>query len=170
MIRTRFITMICAAALVCVATSSVYAQVGKGIADLNSMPEAALAALPNVTPAIAKALVAKRPFASIVDANAWLLSQGLTQAQATELYGKAFVHVNLNTATREEILLIPGAGNRMTRDHLLVESSDHGFGPDRCGGRIALRNSLTACRDCQQRKTGEPHWPGWLEDPHARLL
>ena len=116
MIRTRFITMICAAALVCVATSSVYAQVGKGIADLNSMPEAALAALPNVTPAIAKALVAKRPFASIVDANAWLLSQGLTQAQATELYGKAFVHVNLNTATREEILLIPGAGNRMTRE------------------------------------------------------
>ena len=89
---------------------------GKGIADLNSMPEAALAALPNVTPAIAKALIAKRPFASIVDANAWLLSQGLTQAQATELYGKAFVHVNLNTATREEILLIPGAGNRMTRE------------------------------------------------------
>jgi DNA uptake protein ComE-like DNA-binding protein len=116
MIRTRFITIICAAAFACVVASTAYAQVGKGIADLNSMPEAALAALPNVTPAIAKALIAKRPFASIVDANAWLLSQGLTQAQATELYGKAFVHVNLNTATREEILLIPGAGNRMTRE------------------------------------------------------
>jgi len=116
MIRTRFITMICAAAFAVVATSSAYAQVGKGIGDLNSMPEAALAALPNLTPAIAKGLIGKRPFASIVDANAWLLSQGLTQAQATELYGKAFVHVNLNTATREEILLIPGAGNRMTRE------------------------------------------------------
>jgi len=69
-----------------------------------------------------------------------------------------------------EDLRVTHAGNRMTRDHLLVESSDHGFGPDRCGGRIALRNGLTACRDCQQRKTGEPHWPGWLEDPHARLL
>ena len=116
MIRTRFITMICAAAFAVVATNSAYAQVGKGIGDLNSMPEAALAALPNLTPAIAKGLIAKRPFTSIVDANAWLLSQGLTQAQATELYGKAFVHVNLNTATREEILLIPGAGNRMTRE------------------------------------------------------
>jgi DNA uptake protein ComE-like DNA-binding protein len=31
-----------------------------------------------------------------------------------EFYPKAFVHVNLNTATKEEILLIPGAGNRMT--------------------------------------------------------
>ncbi|HEX5215532.1 MAG TPA: hypothetical protein VFV98_08730 [Vicinamibacterales bacterium] len=116
MIRTRFIATFCAAAFALAATSSAYAQVGKGIADLNSMPEAGLTALPNVTPAIAKALIAKRPFASIVDANAWLLSQGLTQAQATELYGKAFVHVNLNTATREEILLIPGAGNRMTRE------------------------------------------------------
>jgi DNA uptake protein ComE-like DNA-binding protein len=44
------------------------------------------------------------------------LAQGLTQVQATELYGKAFVHVNLNTGTREEILLIPGAGNRMARE------------------------------------------------------
>ena len=31
-----------------------------------------------------------------------------------EFYTKAFIHVNLNTATREEILLIPGAGRRMT--------------------------------------------------------
>ncbi len=116
MIRARVLTLTCAAALVLVAASSARAQVGKGIADHNSMPEAAAATLPGMTPALAKALVAKRPFASIVDANAWLLSQGLTQAQATELYGKAFVHVNLNTATREEILLIPGAGNRMARE------------------------------------------------------
>jgi DNA uptake protein ComE-like DNA-binding protein len=114
--RARFLIMICTVAFAFVAVSSAYAQVGKGIADLNSMPEAAVATLPSMTPAIAKALVAKRPFASIVEANAWLLSQGLTQAQATEVYGKAFVHVNLNTGTREEILLIPGAGNRMTRE------------------------------------------------------
>src|SRR5262245_15238081 len=92
------------------------AQVGKGIADLNSMPEAALAALPNMPPAGAKAFVAARPFAPIVDANKFLLSQNLTAAQLTDLYGKAFVHVNLNTATRDEILLIPGAGNRMARE------------------------------------------------------
>jgi DNA uptake protein ComE-like DNA-binding protein len=92
------------------------AQVGKGIADLNSMPEAALAALPGLTPAIAKAVVDARPFASIVEANAFLVGQKLTQEQANAIYPKAFVHVNLNTGTREEILLIPGAGARMARE------------------------------------------------------
>ena len=116
MTRARLLVIICIAAFAPIVASRAYAQVGKGIADLNSMPEAAVATLPGMTPATAKALVAQRPFASIVDANKWLLSQGLTQAQATELYAKAFVHVNLNTATREEILLIPGAGNRMARE------------------------------------------------------
>jgi hypothetical protein len=41
--------------------SAVRGQVGKGIADLNSMPEAALSALPGMTPAVAKAFVTKRP-------------------------------------------------------------------------------------------------------------
>jgi DNA uptake protein ComE-like DNA-binding protein len=75
-----------------------------------------VAVLPGVTPAIAKALVAKRPFASITDANAFLLSQGLTQEQANAIYAKAFVHINLNTATGDEILLVPGAGRRMSRE------------------------------------------------------
>lgn len=94
----------------------VHAQVGKGVADLNSMSETELATVPGITPAIAKAMVAKRPFASITDANAFLLSQGLTQDQVNAVYAKAFVHLNLNTATREEILLVPGAGTRMTRE------------------------------------------------------
>jgi len=92
------------------------AQVGKGLIDLNSAPETELAALPNVTPAIVKGLLEKRPFATIVDANTYLMSQSLTADQATEIYRKAFVHVNLNTATGEEILLIPGAGKRMVRE------------------------------------------------------
>jgi DNA uptake protein ComE-like DNA-binding protein len=94
------------------------AQVGKslGVVDANTAAEADLAAMPNMTPAIAKALVAARPFDSIVALNQVLLKQGLTQEQATAFYAKAFVHINLNTATREEILLVPGAGNRMARE------------------------------------------------------
>ena len=92
------------------------AQVGKGVADLNSMPQAELAALPGMTPAAAAAFVAKRPFGSVTEANAFLLGQKLTQEQLTTLYAKAFVHVNLNTGTREEIILIPGAGTRMARE------------------------------------------------------
>jgi DNA uptake protein ComE-like DNA-binding protein len=34
----------------------------------------------------------------------------------TELYGRLFVHLNLNTATREQVLLIPNAGPRMARE------------------------------------------------------
>jgi DNA uptake protein ComE-like DNA-binding protein len=103
-------------AVVALAMTPASAQVGKGLIDPNTASEAQLAGLPHMTPAIAKAAIAQRPFMSIVDLNKFLLGQGLTQAQATELYGKAFVHVNLNTGTAEEILLIPGAGKRMARE------------------------------------------------------
>jgi DNA uptake protein ComE-like DNA-binding protein len=116
MSRKHWLTIIAAVAFVAQLGTSAIAQVGKGIADLNTMPEASLAALPGMTPAIAKAFVEKRPFASITEANAFLLGQKLTQEQLNTIYGKAFVHVNLNTGTREEIVLIPGAGTRMARE------------------------------------------------------
>jgi DNA uptake protein ComE-like DNA-binding protein len=97
--------------------SIAHAQVGKGsIVDVNTAAEKDLLALPQMTPAIVKGIIEKRPFASIVELNAYLTSQSLTTAQLNELYGKAFIHMNLNTGTKEEILLIPGAGNRMVRE------------------------------------------------------
>jgi DNA uptake protein ComE-like DNA-binding protein len=92
------------------------AQVAKsfGVTDANTIAEKDLAALPHMTPAIAKAMVAKRPFNSITELNSFLLAQGLTAEQAMELYPKAFVHINLNAATTDEILLVPGAGKKMT--------------------------------------------------------
>ena len=95
-----------------------HAQVGKsvGVVDANTAPEADLAAMPHMTPALAKSLVEARPFASITALNAFLLEQKLTAEQAMAFYAKAFVHVNLNTGTPEEILLIPGAGRRMVRE------------------------------------------------------
>lgn len=105
-------------ALVCALAVPASAQVGTslGVVDANTTTEAELQAAPHMTPAIVKALLAARPFASIVDLNTFLLGQKLTQEQATAFYGKAFIHINLNTATREEILLVPGAGNRMARE------------------------------------------------------
>jgi DNA uptake protein ComE-like DNA-binding protein len=94
---------------------SIDAQVGKslGVTDANIVPERDLLTFPHMTPAIVKGLIEKRPFASITELHAYLLSQSLTPEQAMEFYTKAFVHINLNTATREEILLVPGAGRRM---------------------------------------------------------
>jgi DNA uptake protein ComE-like DNA-binding protein len=101
-----------------VAVPVAHAQVGKsqGVVDANTAPEADLAKMPHMTPAIAKALVGVRPFKSITELNTFLIGQGLKQEEAMDFYQKAFIHINLNTATRDEILLVPGAGQRMTRE------------------------------------------------------
>lgn len=115
----RTMEVVCLVALLSMlATAGADAQVAKslGVKDANTMSEAELAAVPNLTPAIAKAVVAKRPFVSITELNTLLLSQGLTAEQAMAVYPKAFVHINLNTATADEILLVPGAGRRMVRE------------------------------------------------------
>ena len=64
-----------------------FAQVGKslgGVVDANTIAEADLAKLPGMTPAIAKAVVAARPFDNIISFNKFLLSQNLTQAHHLE--------------------------------------------------------------------------------------
>lgn len=115
--RSTLAAAILMAALTVGLGSILTAQVGKGsIADANTAVEKDLLALPHMTPAIVKGLLEKRPFASVVELHTYLTGQSLTPAQLTEFYGKAFVHVNLNTGTREEILLIPGAGTRMVRE------------------------------------------------------
>ena len=94
------------------------AQVGKsqGLVDANTISEADLAKLPGMTPAMAKALIAARPFDNITALNTFLLAQKLTQDQANALYRNIFVNINLNTATAAEIMLIPGAGKRMAHE------------------------------------------------------
>lgn len=111
---TRIRTVAVALLLVGLLAGTASAQVGPGLQDLNAVPEATLAALPNMTPAIAKAFVAARPFPTIVEANAFLLGQKLTQEQITPIYERAFVHLNLNTATAPQILLVPRIARRMT--------------------------------------------------------
>jgi DNA uptake protein ComE-like DNA-binding protein len=92
------------------------AQVSKGLLDPNTATEQELSPLPHMTPAIVKALVGKRPFMTALELDAFLAGQSLTPEQRAELYRRAFVHINLNTATAEEIQLIPGAGRRMARE------------------------------------------------------
>src|SRR5262245_56148844 len=116
MIRTYLLMAILTAFGVAGQPVAAFAQVGKGLVDPNVASEQALTALPHMTPAIVKVLVETRPFMSATDLNAFLLAQKLTAQQAQDFFGKAFVHVNLNTASRDEILLIPGAGARMARE------------------------------------------------------
>lgn len=111
-------TRILILALALFVVTPVFAQVGKslGVVDANTASEADLAAIPGMTPVIAKALVAARPFDNIVALNTFLLGQKFTQEQANAFYQKAFIHINLNTAPAVEILLVPGAGKRMAHE------------------------------------------------------
>jgi DNA uptake protein ComE-like DNA-binding protein len=114
---TRFQSALCLVFVLLVAATA-DAQVGKSvtIADANMIAEADLAKLPHMNATIAKALVAKRPFLSMTALDMFLQSQGLNRMQLNELYGRLFLHINLNTASDEEIQLIPNLGPRMLRE------------------------------------------------------
>ena len=101
------------------AASPLAAQVGKPVTvkDANSAPESEIATLPHMSAALAKELVAARPFAGATAYDAFLAPK-LIKEQRTELYPRLFVHIDLNSASREEIQLVPGMGPRMTREFL----------------------------------------------------
>jgi DNA uptake protein ComE-like DNA-binding protein len=111
---SRILAACVLAMLVGTATST--AQVGKGLVDPNSASQQDLTALPNMTPAIVKGIMDARPFPSQAAFNTFLAGQGLKPEQLTALYGKAFVHLNLNTTTADEILMIPNVGKRMVHE------------------------------------------------------
>jgi DNA uptake protein ComE-like DNA-binding protein len=116
----RFFTLICVVAACVVLASAARAQVGKPvtIVDPNVASEADLAKLPHMNASISKALANRRPFLSMTALDEFLRSQSLTRAQLTDLYDRMFVQINLNTATNEEIQLIPRMGPRMLHEFL----------------------------------------------------
>lgn len=93
------------------------AQLGgqQGLLDPNVAAEKDIAALPHMNPALAKALVEQRPFLSMGALDTFL-SKSLKKEELTDLYGKMFLHLNLNAASREEILLIPNMSARMAHE------------------------------------------------------
>ncbi len=108
-----------AALLILLTGSALQAQVGKSVTakDANTTSEAEIATLPHMNAALAKELVAARPFLTTAAYDAFLATK-LSKEQRTELYPRLFVHINLNTASREEIMLVPGMGPRFLREFL----------------------------------------------------
>ena len=102
-------------AAMCVSATAA-AQVGKGLIDPNTAGEKELMTVPQFNEKVAKAIVGKRPFLSQTDYNKFLLGQGLTADQLKESYARTFVHLNLNSAPAEEILMIPNLGKRMLHE------------------------------------------------------
>ena len=114
--RSVFLSLLFAGWILLVA-APLPAQVGRhqGMTEPNVADEKELLKLPHLNPALVKGIVERRPFANMVELNK-LLSQTLDNKQLSELYARMFLPINLNTATREEIMLIPGMGNRMVRE------------------------------------------------------
>src|SRR5260370_943400 len=105
-------------ALLGVRAPPAHARAGKGLIAPNTAAESDLRPLPAMTPAIVKGMIERRPFKSVVELNKFLLDQKVTPEQTREFYRKAFVPINLNTATRDEFLLIPGVGSRMSAEFM----------------------------------------------------
>jgi DNA uptake protein ComE-like DNA-binding protein len=114
--RVRSKIVIAAAALALAGLAQAQTAKPQPLLNPNAASEADLATVPHITPALAKAIVAKRPFANVTDLDALLKEQKLSDAQLTEIHGKLFVPLDLNSATDGEILAIPGIGKRMLHE------------------------------------------------------
>jgi DNA uptake protein ComE-like DNA-binding protein len=92
-------------------------QVGKntGVLNPNLAGEKELLALPHLNAELVKEILNKRPFLSMAAFHTFL-SDSLGKEQTAELYAKLFIPINLNAATEEEILLIPGVGKRIAHE------------------------------------------------------
>jgi len=81
----------------------------------NDASEASLMAVPGMTAEAATALTESRPFANMLEVDA-LLAGSLDEAAREEVYRTLFLPLDLNEASEDEILLIPGVGDRMAHE------------------------------------------------------
>jgi DNA uptake protein ComE-like DNA-binding protein len=97
-----------------VVPAALQAQAGRrgDVLDANTASEKQLLSVPGLTPALVKSLLGQRPLLAMTDLDA-LLASSLNAEQRTGVYRRLFVQINLNTASDEEIRLIPGLGPRM---------------------------------------------------------
>lgn len=87
-----------------------------GMMDPNAVTVDQLSGIQGVTPEIASAVVAGRPYANMPTLDKVLAKMKLTEAQRDSIYSRVWTPMDLNTATDAEILLIPGVGNRMLHE------------------------------------------------------
>ena len=112
-------TQIGAGVLVAVlmAATPARAQVGEnlGLLNPNLATEEQLAAIPGLDAEAVGALVEARPFLRMSDLHA-VVAEHVDAEGHEDVYRAMFVPIDLNDAADEEILLIPGVGNRMLHE------------------------------------------------------
>lgn len=93
---------------------TVAAETMSGLINPNLAGEPEMVAA-GVSAEVAAALMAARPFMdmSAVDAT---LSTAMDASAREAMYASVWIPLNLNTATRDEIMLVPGMGERMAHE------------------------------------------------------
>ncbi|MCR2834162.1 hypothetical protein [Parerythrobacter lacustris] len=85
------------------------------VLDPNSATAEQLAGVDGMTPELAAAVVAGKPYASVTALNKKLL-EAVSAEEAAKILTGVFVPVNLNSGTEEEIRLIPGMTDKMVHE------------------------------------------------------
>lgn len=96
-------------------TSTLSADSDSAVMNANAATAEEIVGLPHMDEILADVVVNNRPFVTVGELN-HLLSSDLDDDQLEALYGRLFVPINLNNATRSDILLIPGVGGRMAHE------------------------------------------------------
>ncbi len=99
------------------AAVSAQAQVGSNqdLLDPNLAETRELTEVPHIDEALASAIVEGRPFTSAAQLDE-LLSASLDEEQRAEVYEHLFRQLDLNSASEEVIMLIPGMSGRMVHE------------------------------------------------------
>jgi DNA uptake protein ComE-like DNA-binding protein len=87
-----------------------------GLLDPNTATREQLAAVPGMPGHVVDAIIAGRPYGDMRDVNKVLLTHAPDSTARKAIYAKVWKPIDLNTATDEEILLIPGVGRRMLHE------------------------------------------------------
>jgi DNA uptake protein ComE-like DNA-binding protein len=98
------------------ATASSSASATGTFIDPDAATREQLLTIPGIAPATADALVAGRPYPNMTAVDRILVRANLSEQQRDTIYTRLWKPIDLNTASREEILLIPGVGPRMQHE------------------------------------------------------
>lgn len=85
---------------------------GRDFLDPNLATVAALTALPGMSDSVALAVIAGRPYSGMLALDK-VLARHLSAQWRDSVYTRLWIPLDLNTASSEEILLIPGVDTRM---------------------------------------------------------
>ncbi|GAB5349132.1 hypothetical protein [Alteriqipengyuania sp. 357] len=85
------------------------------VLDASVATEDELAAVEGVSPELAAAIVAGQPYDSVTDLHATLM-ETLSEDEAEAVLVNVFVPINLNSASEEEIRLVPGMTDKMVHE------------------------------------------------------